>query len=241
MMIMQNKILNFRQGLRDALPIGLGYFSVSAAFGMICINSALPGWAAPLMSLTNFTGTGQFVGASMIAVHTVLAEILLTIAVINARYFLMSVSLSQRLSSKCSFFQRSIIAFGITDEVFAVAMQQNKTIGTRYYVGLMTSAYSGWIIGTVLGTLVGSIIPVDLVSAMGIAIYAMFIAIVIPPLKKSRAILAVVAMAAAINCILYYVPLFSFLDNGLTVIVSGIAASLLGALLFPQEPEVHND
>jgi len=233
--------LTFRKGLRDAIPIALGYFSVSAAFGMICVNNKLPLWAAPLISLTNFTGTGQFVGSSLIASGALIIEIILTLLVINARYFLMSISLSQRLSSKITFLGRLAIAFGNTDEIFAVAMQQNRILNIRYMYGLIICSFSGWLGGTVAGTLVGSIMPIDLVSAMGIAIYAMFIAIIIPPLKKSKPIMVVVAIAAVLNCILTYTPALSALGSSWGVIISGIVAAALGAILFPQEMEDFNE
>lgn len=233
--------LTFRKGLRDAVPIALGYFSVSAAFGMICISNKLPLWAAPLISLTNFTGTGQFVGSSLIASGALIIEIVLTLLVINARYFLMSISLSQRLSSKITLLGRLAIAFGNTDEIFAVAMQQNRVLNIRYMFGLIVCSFSGWIGGTVAGTLVGNIMPTDLVSAMGIAIYAMFIAIIVPPLKKSKPVLVVVAIAAVLNCILTYTPVISGIGSSWAVIISGIVAAALGAILFPQEMEDFNE
>ena len=233
--------LTFRKGLRDAIPIALGYFSVSATFGMICVSNKLPMWAAPLISLTNFTGTGQFVGANMIATGALIIEILLTLLVINARYFLMSISLSQRLSSKICLLGRLTIAFGNTDEIFAVAMQQNKLLSFKYMVGLILCSFVGWVGGTVTGTLVGSIMPVDLVSAMGIAIYAMFIAIIVPPLKKSKPILAVVAIAAVLNCALTFTPFINRIGSSWSVIISGIAAAAIGAILFPQEMEDFNE
>ncbi len=233
--------LTFKKGLRDAVPIALGYFPVSAAFGMICINNKLPLWAAPLISLTNFTGTGQFVGSNMIVTGALIIEIILTLLVINARYFLMSISLSQRLSSKITFLGRLAIAFGNTDEIFAVAMQQNRVLNIRYMFGLIVCSFSGWFSGTIAGTLVGSIMPIDLVSAMGIAIYAMFIAIIVPPLKKSKPIFVVVAIAAVLNCILTYTPVLSGLGSSWGVIISGIVAAALGAILFPQEMEDFDD
>ncbi len=233
--------LSFRKGLRDAVPIALGYFSVSAAFGMICISNKLPLWAAPLISLTNFTGTGQFVGSSLIASGALIIEIILTLLVINARYFLMSISLSQRLSSKITLLGRLAIAFGNTDEIFAVAMQQNRVLNIRYMFGLIVCSFSGWLGGTVAGTLVGNIMPTDLVSAMGIAIYAMFIAIIVPPLKKSKPVLVVVAIAAVLNCILTYTPVISGIGSSWAVIISGIVAAALGAILFPQEMEDFNE
>lgn len=229
--------LTFKKGLRDGVPIALGYFSVSAAFGMICVNNGLPMWAAPLISLTNFTGTGQFVGASLIATCTSVIAIILTLLVINARYFLMSISLSQRLSSKITLLGRLAIAFGNTDEIFAVAMQQNQVLNIRYMYGLILCSFAGWLGGTVTGTLVGSIMPIDLVSAMGIAIYAMFIAIIVPPLKKSKPIFVVVAIAAVLNCILTYTPALSSFGSSWGVIISGIVAAAVGAIAFPQEME----
>ena len=233
--------LTFRKGLRDAVPIALGYFSVSAAFGMICVNNKLPLWAAPIISLTNFTGTGQFVGSSLIASGALIIEIILTLLVINARYFLMSISLSQRLSSKITLLGRLAIAFGNTDEIFAVAMQQNRILNIRYMFGLIVCSFSGWLGGTIAGTLVGSIMPIDLVSAMGIAIYAMFIAIIVPPLKKSKPIFVVVAIAAVLNCIMTYAPVIKNIGSSWGVIISGIVAAALGAILFPQEMEDFNE
>lgn len=233
--------LTFRKGLRDAVPIALGYFSVSAAFGMICISNKLPLWAAPLISVTNFTGTGQFVGSSLIASGALIIEIILTLLVINARYFLMSISLSQRLSSKINLLGRLAIAFGNTDEIFAVAMQQNKILNIKYMFGLIVCSFSGWIGGTVAGTLVGNIMPTDLVSAMGIAIYAMFIAIIVPPLKKSKPIFVVIAIAAVLNCVLTYTPVINNIGSSWAVIISGIVAAALGAILFPQEMEAFNE
>ena len=233
--------LTFRKGLRDAVPIALGYFPVSAAFGMICINNKLPLWAAPIISLTNFTGTGQFVGSSLLATGALIIEIILTLMVINARYFLMSISLSQRLSSKITLFGRLAIAFGNTDEIFAVAMQQNQILNIRYMFGLIVCSFSGWLGGTIAGTLVGSFMPLDLVSAMGITIYTMFIAIIVPPLKKSKPIFVVVAIAAVLNCILTYTPVLSELGTSWGVIISGVVAAALGAILFPQEMEDFNE
>ncbi|MBR5773616.1 MAG: AzlC family ABC transporter permease, partial [Clostridia bacterium] len=159
----------------------------------------------------------------------------------NSRYFLMSLTLSQKLDNSFNTKERFFFSAFITDEIFAVAMQQNKILNIRYMFGLIVCSFAGWLGGTVAGTLVGSVMPIDIVSAMGIAIYAMFIAIIVPPLKKSKPILVVVAIAAVLNCILTYVPALSSLGSSWGVIISGIAAAAIGAVLFPQEMEDFNE
>jgi predicted branched-subunit amino acid permease len=154
--------------------------------------------------------------------------------VINARYFLMSLSLSQKLPGEITLWQRLVIAFGNTDEIFAVAMMRTEPINFRYMTGLIVCSYSGWVGGTVIGGLASGAIPKSVLSALGIALYAMFIALVVPPAKKTRPVLTVVLVAAAINCLLRYVDAFDFITSGWAIIISGVTAAFAGALLFPE-------
>ena len=153
---------------------------------MICIQKGLPVWAPILISLTNFTGTGQFAGADLIAAGAAFAEIAFTVLIINMRYLLMSLSFSQKLEQKMTLIKRLAIAFGNTDEIFAVAMRQNGELNFTYMMGLILSAFSGWVAGTVLGVFASSFLPDTLQSALGIAIYAMFIAIIISQLPTKK-------------------------------------------------------
>lgn len=228
-----NTRLTFRQGLVDALPIFFGYLSVAVAFGILASSRGVPVWLSTIASMTSLTGTGQFVWLDLIAASAALVQTALALAVINARYFLMSLSLSQRLPGEITLWQRLIIAFGNTDEIFAVAMTRTEPLNFQYMLGLITCSYMGWVGGTVVGGLASGAIPASVLSALGIALYAMFIALIVPPAKKSRPVLAVVLTAAALNFIMRSIPAFGFITSGWQVIISGIAAASIGAAMFP--------
>jgi len=232
-----NTRLTFRQGLIDALPIFFGYFSVAIAFGILAASRGVPVWLAAAVSMTAFTGTGQFVFLDLVAAGAAIIETALTMLVINARYFLMSLSYSQKLPADITLWQRLIIGFGNTDEVFAIAMTRDEPLNFKYLLGLILCSYSGWVSGTVVGGLASGIIPDTILSALGIALYAMFIALIVPPTKKSKPVLSVVILAAAISCALAFVPALGFLGDGWRVIISGIAAAAVCAALFPVNEE----
>ena len=221
------------QGMKDGLPIALGYLSVSFAFGMLSVKNGLPFWAPISISLTNLTGTGQFAGMELIAAHASLLEIAFTVLIINLRYFLMSLSWSQRIAPDLSLGKRCLIAFGNTDEIFAVAIQKESLLGGKYLAGLILSSYSGWVGGTILGALASSLLPASLLSALGIALYAMFIAIIVPPARSSRPVALVILIAVCLSCLFRYVPFLSGLSSGWVIIISGLVSALIGTFLFP--------
>lgn len=229
----ENKQLTFAAGLRDGLPILLGYLSVSFAFGMSTVAKGFPLWLPTLISATNFTGTGQFVGVDLIYARAALAELAFTLLIINLRYLLMSLSLSQRLAPDVGFFKRLAIAFGNTDEIFAVAMQQEGALNFKYMLGLILSSYSGWVGGTILGSYASNVLPAALCSALGIAVYSMFIAIIVPPARKHNAVMRIVAIAVVLSCIFFWVPPFNALSSGWSIIICGVISSAYGAYFFP--------
>ena len=235
---MQNSALTFKIGLKDGLPIALGYLSVAFAFGMLTVEHGLAGWAAPAISLSNFTGTGQFVGMELIASHVSLWELAFTMFVVNIRYLLMSLTLSQRLDSQVSFSQRLLIAFGNTDEIFAVAMQKQQTLPFSYMLGLILCSYFGWNVGTILGVVASGILPLSVQAALGIALYAMFIAIIIPPANDSKPVLRIVIVSAVLSCIFKWFPFFASIGDGWIVIICGIVAAGLGAYFYPVQNNV---
>lgn len=234
---MSSTKLNFKHGLSDGIPICLGYLSVSFAFGMIAVEKGFSKFIPALVSLTNFTGTGQFAGIDLMAQSISYFEITCAMLVINARYFLMSLSLSQRLSENVSLLERCLIAFGNTDEVYAVAMSKNQNLDFSYLMGLILCSFLGWVSGTVLGSFVGGIMPASVLSALGIAFYAMFIAIIIPPSKKSAAVRCVILASAALSCLFFYTPVLKNLSGGWVIIICGVLSSVLGAVLFPAKTE----
>ena len=197
---MNNNRLTFKTGFRDAIPIALGYFAVSMTFGVATVGYGFPSWSAILVSLTNFTGSGQALGVQLLAVSTTtLLELFVAMLIINVRYALMSVTVAQLLSPKVTLLQRFVIAFGVTDENFAVAVSRRKELTFSYLMGLEITAFIGWIGGTIVGALVGDVLPEVVMTAFGIALPAMFVAIVLPPCRHSKAIAVVVLIAVAMS------------------------------------------
>ncbi|MFI3206813.1 MAG: AzlC family ABC transporter permease [Clostridia bacterium] len=225
-------ILNsYSKGIRDGLSIGLGYFSVSFSFGILATKGGLDVFTTTLISMTNLTSAGQFAGLNSIFAMSGILAMALTQVVINLRYALMSLSLSQKLAPNTGTFKRLIIAFFNTDEIFAVAMGQANYVGLRYMLGLATLPWIGWSSGTLCGAIAGEILPNSVSSALGLALYAMFIAIVVPATTKLRSVRFAVAFSAIFSSVLFFFPVLS----SFSIIICTIVVSALCAWLFPIE------
>lgn len=222
---------DFSRGMREGIPIFLGYLSVSFGFGILAIKSGLSAVTSVLISMTNLTSAGQAAGVAIIAAGGTLFEMALTQLVINIRYALMAMSLSQKLDSSFNTPRRMAVAFGITDEIFAMASAREGTLSAPYMYGLILIAFLGWTAGTALGAAAGELLPSVLIDAMGIVLYGMFLAIIIPPARKMRSVLVVVLLAALLSTACKF--LLPGLSSGFAMILSAIAAALAGALLFP--------
>ncbi|MCY1712645.1 AzlC family ABC transporter permease [Caproiciproducens galactitolivorans] len=235
----QNEALTFQKGLKDGLPICLGYVSVSFAFGMMATQGGLPVWVALLISMTNLTSAGQFAGLQLILTGGLYIEIAVTTFVINIRYMLMSLSLFQKVDEAMSSLQRFVLSFGVTDEVFAVAMQQKGSINARYFSGLIVTPYIGWAVGTFLGATATGLLPGSVRTALGIAIYGMFIAIIIPPAIKAKPVAKVILISVVLSCFFKWTPYLNRISSGWVIIVCAVIASAYAALRYPvQEAEV---
>lgn len=228
----------FLRGCRRSLPIALGYFPVSFSFGVFVASSGLPFGLATLISLTNLTSSGQFAGVSLMLAQASYMETALTLLMINARYFLMSLSLSQKIDQKMSTLERMVISFGITDETFSLASLEHGTLSFSFMAGFILVPIIGWTSGTLVGETLTNILPPVLQNAMGLALYGMFLAIIVPASAKSRAILEVVVIAAILSTIMYEVPLFQGLSSGFQLIVATIPGAFYGALRYPIEENV---
>ena len=226
----------FAKGLTDGIPIALGYLSVSFGFGILAVRSGLTTLASVIISAANLTSAGQAAGIGIIAAGGSYIEMALTQLVINLRYGLMSISLSQKLDDTFNTPRRLLTAYGMTDEIFAVASAQKGLITARYMYGLILISTLGWCLGTFLGASAGAFLPAALTNAMGIVLYAMFIAIVVPPAKKSRGVLAVAGIAAFCSMVFRY--LLPMVTGGFAIIFSAIIAAVAGALAFPVDEEV---
>jgi len=224
----------FLKGMTHGIPICLGYLSVSFGFGIMAVKAGLTVLEAVLISATNLTSAGQAAGVGIIAASGGYLEMIMTQLVINVRYSLMGISLSQKLAPSFKTPQRLLASFGITDEIFVVSSAQ-KVVHPAYMYGLILISFVGWVSGTFLGAAAGQILPAALTDAMGIVLYGMFVAIVIPEAKKHKSVLVVAILAALFSILFYYV--FTAVSSGFAIIISTIAASVIGALLFPVKDE----
>lgn len=221
----------FRKGMKDGVPICLGYFAVSFTFGMMAVAGGLSIWQAVLISLTNLTSAGQFAGLNLIITGAPCIEMAMTQLVINLRYCLMSFSLSQKVEQKAVWGHRFLMAHGVTDEIFGISSAVKGDLSPWYMYGAMSVAIPGWTLGTLLGAVSGSLMPDYMASALGIAIYGMFLAIIIPAAKGSKVVLAVVLSAMVLSGLFSVVPVMREISSGfviiiVTLLVAGIAAWL---------------
>lgn len=225
----------FIRGMAHGVPIMLGYLSVSFGFGIAAVRLGLSPAAAVAISALNLTSAGQAAGIEIIAAGGALVEMALTQLVINLRYALMGISLSQNLDSTFNTPRRLLVSYGITDEIYAVAVSRPEPLTARYMYGLILTPFLGWTAGTALGALAGRLLPDVVTDAMGIVLYGMFLAIFVPVARKDKRVLCVVLLAAAFSAAFKY--LLPGVSGGFAVILSALAASVAGALLFPLREE----
>lgn len=230
---MEKSTLTFKNGIKDGLPIGLGYLPVSFAFGVQASLAGVPALITIFISMTNLTSAGQLAGLGIISALGSFLELAIIQAVINSRYFIMSVALTQKTDETFTLGKSLFCAAFVTDEVFAVAASKPQSVNVKYFKGLALLPYIGWVTGTVLGALSGNVLPQNAVAALGLALYAMFIAIIVPPSLSLKGVLPTVLLSAGFSCLLYYLPLFGFLSDGTAIVISALSAALIIAAIFP--------
>lgn len=228
-----NKRKEYAQGLRMGIPIGIGYFVVAFALGINAKEAGFSAGQAGLASMLLMASAGEYALFTLVSAGASYLEIAIMELVANARYLLMSCSLSQKLDDSVNLPKRFLIGQSVTDEMFGAAIARDHKVTTLFYFGMMCVAIPGWSIGTILGVLVGSVLPSDIVTALGVGLYGMFIAIVIPPCKKSTAIFLAVLTSAVSSCIFTLVPFFSGISEGVRTIILTIVISSVFAIFFP--------
>ena len=227
----------YKNGLHDGIAVALGYFAVSFTFGMEAVTIGLNIWQAALISLTNVTSAGQFSGLAIIGASGTYLELALTQLIINLRYCLMSFSLAQKMDKTAPGWHRYTMAYSVTDEIFALDSSQTGTLSPFYHYGITSVAVPGWVLGTVAGAISGSLLPAFMMSALGIAIYGMFLAIIIPPAKKDRTILLVVLSAMGLSFLFSVLPGLKKITSGFVIILTTIITAGIAAKLKPIEDE----
>jgi predicted branched-subunit amino acid permease len=227
----------FNQGLKDGAPVVFGYLPVGFAFGVTATAGGIPPWLVVLISLTNFTSAGQLMGATLIIAGAPIFEIAVTTLIINIRYVIMSMSFSQRIKPNMPLAEKMIAAFAITDEIFAVASLKKGDVTFKYITGLVSGPYAFWSLGTLLGAYATNLLPLAVQQSMGIALYAMFIALILPAARESLAITVVAGTAVAVSVLFKTLPFLSTISAGYVIIICTIVAAALGAYFFPREEE----
>ena len=227
----------FRTGVQRGLPVGVGYFSVSFGFGAMAAAQGIRALDAALISATNLTSAGQFAGLTLILAGAGAWEMILTMLVINSRYALMSLALGQRMGQRIGLLPRFLIAFFNTDEIFALAMAEKQPLTTPFLMGLGLTPILGWTGGTLLGALAGSVLPLSVRTALGVMLYGMFIAIVVPPARQEKPVLVTALLALVLSCLFKWAPGLNSVSAGISIVVCTVIAAGVCAWLFPVADE----
>lgn len=238
---MNSRLTQFKFGLRDGIPIMLGYIAVSFTFGIVARNAGLSTMEAVVMSFTNLTSAGQFAALEIIQTGSSFLEMAMTQLIINLRYCLMSCSLSQKFHPEMPFFHRFFVAYGVTDEVFGVSVCRPGRLSPFYSYGLICAALPGWTLGTLLGAISGSLLPDRLLSALNVALYGMFLAVVIPPVKTSPVLSLLIPVSMALSFLFTLIPVLSGISSGFKIIILTILIAGGAAFLFPLKEETANE
>ena len=228
---------NYARGFGRGIPVGVGYFSVSFGFGAMAAAQGIGALDAALISVTNLTSAGQFAGLTLIVAAAGLWELILTMLVINSRYALMSLALSQRMGERIGFLPRLLIAFFNTDEIFALAMAEPQPLTVPFLLGLGSLPILGWTTGTLCGALAGSVLPGSVRTALGVMLYGMFVAIVVPPAKQEKPVLVTAVLALIFSCLFKWLPALNRVSAGISIVICTVAAAAFCAWRFPVKEE----
>ena len=227
----------FLKGMKAGIPIAMGYFAVAIALGIAAVRAGVGAFAAAFASLLNNASAGEYIAFTLIAAGASYMELITMEAVANARYLLMSAALSQKLKAGTSTLKRLLLGFTVTDEIFGVSMMQEGYLNPYFTYGAFVVATTGWTGGTMLGALMGDILPASVVTALSVGLYGMFISVFVPEAKKNRIVALLVLVSFVLSAAFEYLPYISTLSSGLKVIILTVAISLGAALLFPIKEE----
>lgn len=233
----KENMIVFRQGLKDGIPIGLGYLAVSFSLGIAAKTAGLTPLQGFVVSLLCMASAGEYVGFLSIAAGAAYIEIAIATLIANARYLLMSTAMSQRMESKLSIKHRLLMAFGITDELFGIAIARPGYLNPYYSYGAFITSAFPWALGTSLGIIAGNMLPARLVSAFSVALYGMFLAVIIPPAKKDKVITGLIIICFIAGYAATQIPVLKDMTDGTRTIILTVVIASIAAILFPREGE----
>lgn len=235
--IFTNRKQAFREGMRDGIPIGLGYFAVSFSLGVFARNAGLDVIQGFIASILCLASAGEYAGFAAIAAGTTYIELAVVTLIINARYLLMSCALSQRTKPETPWYHRMMMSYSITDELFGIAIARPGYLNPYYGYGAFIVAGPAWAIGTSLGIIAGNIMPLRLVSALSVALYGMFLAIIIPPARKSKVLAGLILICFVFSYVFNCLPMLSGISSGTKTIILTVVLSAIAAILFPRKED----
>lgn len=237
----KNRKKELLEGVKDGIPIAAGYFAVSFSLGIAAKKAGLSALQGFLASALNNASAGEYVGFVLIAADASYIELAVMTLITNARYFLMSCALSQKLRPETPLWQRLLLGYDVTDEIFGISIAREGYLNPYYSYGAFIPAIPGWAFGTMFGIIAGNVLPPRIVSALSVALYGMFIAIIIPPSKKNRIVAALVILSFAASELATVLPVLSTASDGTRTILLTLAISAAAALISPVKPEDTND
>ena len=223
----------FLKGMRAGIPIAMGYFAVSMALGINAVSAGITALQSALASLLNNASAGEYIAFTLIAAEASYPELIAMEAIANSRYLLMSASLSQKLEEKTSIFKRLLLGFTVTDEIFGVSMMQNGRVSPYFTYGAFIVATTGWTGGTLVGALMGNILPATVVGALGVGLYGMFISVFIPEAKNNRIVAALIIISFIMSAVFEFIPYINSIPGGIRIIILTVLISLGAAIFFP--------
>jgi len=234
---LESNVSCFKRGLKDGIPIATGYFVVAFTLGIAAKNAGFSAVQAFVASLVNNASAGEYALFTLVAAGASYLEVALMTLVANARYLLMSCALSQKFSPQTPLLHRALVAYDVTDEIFGISIAQKGWLNPWYNYGAMAVALPGWAFGTFFGVVMGNVLPIRAVSALSVSLYGMFLAIIIPPARKSKVVCGVVAVSFLLSYLANALPFLAAISTGTKTIVLTVAISLTAAILFPVKEE----
>lgn len=234
---MKNNRIAFKKGIQHGVPIAMGYFAVAFTLGIVAKKAGVTALQAMIVSATNSASAGEYVGFTLIGEQAAYLELAIMTLVANARYLLLSCALSQKFSSDMRFIHRLLIGCFVTDEIFGISVSVPEKLNPFYTYGAAAIAVPAWSLGTLLGVIMGNVLPSDIVSALSVGLYGMFIAIIIPPAKQDRKIAILVVLSMVVSYIATRCSLFASISSGTKIIIITVAISSVAAILFPRTDE----
>ena len=230
----------FCEGMRDGVPIALGYFAVSFSLGIAARRAGFTPFQGFLVSLLNNASAGEYAAFAIIMANATYLEVAIITLIANARYLLMSCALAQRFAPGTPFWHRLLIGYDVTDELFGITIARPGSLNPYYTYGAILLAAPAWAIGTALGIIAGNLLPLRAVSALSVALYGMFLAIIIPPARKNKVIAALVTISMVSSYIFSRLPVISDISSGIRTIILTVAIAGIAAILFPVKEETEH-